>query len=82
MLDPAKLIFIDETWIKTNMARTHGRSRTGRRLLDFVPHGHWLTLTFIAALRHNRITAPWIIDGPMNGGIFLKVQVPRQGLCA
>ncbi|MGE3624370.1 MAG: IS630 family transposase [Bdellovibrionales bacterium] len=77
--DPEKLLFVDETWIKTNMARTHGRCRIGERLLDFVPHGHWQTLTFIAALRHDRITAPWIVDGPINGDIF-KVYV-RDVLC-
>lgn len=69
-LDPKRLLFIDETWIKTNMARTHGRCPVGKRLVDFVPHGRWQTLTFIAALRHDHITAPWIIDGPMNGDIF------------
>ncbi len=53
------------------MARTHGRSSKGQRLKAFVPHGHWQTLTFVAALRHNRITAPWIIDCPMNAEIFL-----------
>jgi transposase len=62
---------LDETWIKTNMARTHGRCRKGRRLKAYAPHGHWQTLTFTAALRHNRITAPWVIDCPMNGEIFL-----------
>jgi len=35
-----------------------------------VPHGHWKTMTFVAALRHNRICAPWIIDGPINGELF------------
>jgi transposase len=78
-LDPERLIFLDETWIKTNMARTHGRCPRGERLLDFVPHGHWQTLTFVAALRHDRITAPWIIDGPVNGGIF-KIYI-RDVLC-
>jgi len=51
-------LFIDETWAKTNMTRTHGRSPRGERLLAKVPHGRWRTLTFIAALRHDRITAP------------------------
>lgn len=57
-LDPRRLVFIDETWAKTNMTRTHGRSPRGERLLAKVPHGRWRTLTFIAALRHDRITAP------------------------
>ncbi len=58
---------IDETWAKTNMTRTHGRSRRGERLVARVPHGHWTTMTFIAALRHDRIDAPMVLDGPING---------------
>ena len=64
-------MFIDETWAKTNMARTHGRCRRGERLRAKVPHGHWKTLTFLAALRHDRIDAPAVIDGPINGQNFL-----------
>ena len=70
-LDPKRLVFIDETWAKTNMTRTHGRSRRGRRLRAKVPHGRWRTLTFLAALRHDRIDAPCVIDGPINGQSFL-----------
>jgi transposase len=70
-LDPARLVFIDETWAKTNMARTHGRCAVGQRLVDKVPHGHWKTLTFVAALRCDRITAPCVFDGPINGLSFL-----------
>ena len=69
-LDPRRLVFIDETWAKTNMARTHGRSLRGERLVAKVPHGRWRTLTFIAALRHGRITAPIVFDQPINGETF------------
>lgn len=70
-LDPARLVFIDETWAKTNMTRLRGWSPRGRRLLAKVPQGHWRTLTFLAALRHDRIEAPCVIDGPINGESFL-----------
>jgi transposase len=70
-LDPRRLVFIDETWAKTNMLRTHGRCRRGERLRAKAPHGHWKTMTFIAALRHDRIDAPCVIDGPINGQSFL-----------
>ena len=69
-LDADRLVFIDETWTKTNMTRTHGRSLRGTRLLAKVPHGHWRTLTFIAALRRDQITAPCVFDGPINGISF------------
>ena len=70
-LDPRRLVFIDETWAKTNMTRTHGRCARGRRLVAKVPHGHWKTLTFLAALRCDRIDAPFVLDGPINGEWFL-----------
>jgi transposase len=70
-LDPKRLVFIDETWAKTNMTRTHGRCRKGARLRAKMPHGHWQTLTFLAALRLNRIDAPAVLDGPINGASFL-----------
>ena len=70
-LDPRRLVFIDETWAKTNMTRTHGRCAKGQRLVDKVPHGHWKTLTFLAALRCDAITAPFVLDGPINGDWFL-----------
>jgi transposase len=69
-LDPSRLVFIDETWAKTNMTRTHGRCARGRRLVAKVPHGRWRTLTFLAALRHDRIDAPCVLDGPINGLSF------------
>jgi len=70
-IDPARLVFIDESWTKTNMTRTHGRCAAGHRLVDKVPHGHWKTLTFVAALRCDHITAPCVFDGPINGPSFL-----------
>jgi transposase len=70
-LDPAKLVFIDETGTATDMARLRGRCRWGARLIGKVPHGHWKTTTFVAGLRHDAITAPFVIDRPMNGEIFL-----------
>ena len=68
---PERLVFIDETWIKTNMAPLRGWGPRGRRLKGYAPYGHWKTLTFIAALRHDRIDAPWVIDGPINGELFV-----------
>ncbi len=79
-IDARRLVFIDETWVKTNMAPLRGWGPRGQRLAARVPHGHWKTLTFIAALRADRIDAPWIIDGPINGELFTlyveKVLVP------
>jgi hypothetical protein len=69
-LDPRRLVFIDETGTSTNMARLRGRCRRGQRLRGRVPHGHWKTITFVAGLRWNGITAPLVTDGPMNGEIF------------
>lgn len=69
-LDPAKLVFIDETGTATNMARLRGRARRGARLIGRVPHGHWKTTTFLAALRVDAVTAPFVIDRAMNGEIF------------
>jgi len=70
-LDPANLVFIDETGTATNMARLRGRCRRGKRLVAAVPHGHWRTTTFVAALRIDAVTAPLVIDEAMNGDIFL-----------
>ena len=79
-IDPARLVFIDETWTKTNMAPLRGWAPRGRALTAKVPHGHWKTMTFLAALRHDRIDAPWLLDGPINGESFRtyveKVLVP------
>ena len=70
-LDPDRLVFIDETWAKTNMTRPRGRSLRGTRLIDKTPHGHWKTTTFLAALRTCGLTAPLVVDGAINGDIFL-----------
>lgn len=69
-LDPKRLIFIDVTWIKTNMTRTCGWAARGKRLTAHVPHGHWKTLTFLAGLRQGGIVAPFGLDGPINGDAF------------
>ena len=71
MLDPARLVFIDETGVSTNMARLRGRAPRGVRLIGRVPLGEWKTITFVAALRHNKMTAPMVVDGPMTGEMFL-----------
>jgi transposase len=63
-------VFIDETWVKTNMAPLRGWCMRGKRLIGRVPHGHWRTMTFIAALRIDAIDAPCVIDGPINGESF------------
>jgi transposase len=70
-LDPDRLVFIDETGTSTNMARRRGRAPRGERLVGKIPHGHWKTTTFVAALRANALTAPCVLDGPMNGDAFL-----------
>ncbi|MBW8882137.1 MAG: transposase, partial [Asticcacaulis sp.] len=69
-MDVSKLIFLDESGVTTKMARRYGRSPKGQPLICAVPHGHWKTNTFIAGLRSDRIVAPWLIDGPMNGETF------------
>ena len=63
-------MFIDETWTKTNMAPLRGWAQRGQRIKAKVLHGRWQTMTFVAALRHGRVTAPWLIDGPINGATF------------
>jgi transposase len=73
-------VFIDETWTKTNMAALRGWGPKGERLQAKAPYGHWNTMTFLAALRYDRVDAPWLIDGPINGEWFLlyveKVLIP------
>jgi transposase len=76
-IDPARLVFIDETWVKTNMAPLRGWGTRGKRLLAYAPHGHWKTMTFMAALRVDRIDAPWLLDGPINARSF-KTYVETQ----
>jgi transposase len=69
-LDPERLVFLDETWASTNMARRYGRCRRGTRLRVGVPHGHWKTTTFVAGLTTRGMIAPWVLDGPINRDAF------------
>src|ERR1019366_6911533 len=71
LLDTTRLVFIDETAANTKMARLNGRCPRGERLVGRVPFGHWKTITFVAGLRHNGLTAPMVVDGSMNGEAFL-----------
>jgi transposase len=71
-LDPAKLIFIDETGASTKMARLYGRAKRGRRVVGRIPWGHWKTVTFVAALRLDGLGTPFVIDCAMNGAIFIE----------
>jgi len=71
MFDPARLVFIDETWTNTAMVRLRGRSPRGERLIGYAPHGHWKTITFVAGLRMRGMTAPFVIEGAMNAATFL-----------
>jgi transposase len=64
------LIFIDETWSKTNMTRLRGRSPRGQRLVEKVPHGHWKTTTLIAALGISGVHCSTMVDGAVNGDVF------------
>ncbi len=79
-LDPAKLVFIDETGLSTKLARLRGRALCGERCRAGVPHGHWKTTTFTGALRLTGMTAPFVYDGAMNSTVFLayvdRVLVP------
>ncbi len=70
-LDPGRLVFVDETWASTNMARAYGRCPVGERLVMAVPWGHWQTTTFVAALRCDGLAAPTVIDGAMTGDLFV-----------
>ena len=65
-----RLVFIDETSLNTKMVKTSGWAPIGERLIDHAPFGHWHTQTFIAGLRHDALTAPWVIDGPINSRPF------------
>ncbi len=83
-INPKRLVFIDETWTKTNMAPLRGWGKRGERVRGKAPYGHWNTMTFVAALRHDRIDAPWLIDRPMNGAIFRQYveEVLAPTLCS
>jgi transposase len=69
-MDPERLVFIDETWTATNMARTHGRCAKGQRLRMGFPHSHRKTTTLVAGLRLSGMVAPMVLDGPINGDWF------------
>jgi transposase len=64
------LVFIDETGLNTKMGRLHGRCPIGQRCLSAVPHGHWQSSTFIAALRHEGIAAPFLVEGAVDAEVF------------
>lgn len=70
-------MFIDETWITTNMAPIRGWGAKGARLRGYAPHGHWRTMTFVAALRYDGIVAPCVYDGPINGQSF-RARIDQQ----
>jgi len=70
-IPPDKAVFIDETWAKTNLTRTYGRSPLGTRLIERVPSGRWETTTFLGALRVEGFIAPLTVDGAINGPLFL-----------
>lgn len=74
-----RLVFLDETSLRTNMIRRYGRARRGQRLVDHTPYGHWKTTTFVCALRQEGLGAPMVVDGAMNGATFLAYV--RQVLC-
>ena len=71
MLDPARLVFIDETAVTTKMVRLWGRCPRGLELIGHAPCGEWKTITFVAALRHNKMVAPMVVDGAMSAEMFL-----------
>ena len=70
-LDPGHLVFVDETWASTNMARRYGWGPTAGRVVGRTPHSHWKTTTFVAALRSGGLTAPMVIDGALTGDLFV-----------
>jgi transposase len=80
-LDPQRLVFLDETWAKTNMTSAYGYAPRGERLVDAAPYGHWHTTTFVGALRADGMIAPMVLDGALNGAAFLayveQVLVPE-----
>jgi transposase len=71
ILDPARLVFIDETAVSTNLVRLNGRAPRGERVIGSVPLGTWQTITFVAALRSDKMTAPMVVEGAMTGEMFL-----------
>jgi len=77
--DGRKLVFLDETGATTKMTRLYGRAPRGERCISSTPYGHWKSTTFIAALRNRTVTAPMVMDGPMDGSAFLAYV--REFLC-
>ena len=71
MFDPARLVFIDETCTNTAMVRLRGRAPRGERLVGYAPHGHWKTITFVGGLRQRGMTEPFVLEGAINGPMFL-----------
>ena len=69
-LDPDRIVFLDETWAKSNMTRTHGRSEKGERLVEKTPYGKWETTTFLGAIRTTGFVAPLCVEGAVNGRVF------------
>lgn len=69
-LDPDRIVFLDETWAKTNMTRTYGRSEKGSRVVEKTPCGRWSTTTFLGAIRSTEFIAPLCVEGPINGRLF------------
>jgi transposase len=78
-LDFKKLVFVDETWASTSMTRRYGRAPKGLRCIASAPYGHWETTTFVAGLRWDRVTAPMVLPGPIDGDSFLAWV--EQSLC-
>jgi hypothetical protein len=76
-LHPHRLVFVDETGANTKMIRLWGRAVRGQRVVSKVPHGHWKTATFVGALRISGVSAPLVVDGPMNGQVF-RAYVEQQ----
>jgi hypothetical protein len=70
-LDPSRLVFLDETGANTKMTRRYGRAARGTRVVRRVPYGHWKTTTFVAGLRADGLVAPMVLDGAMNGDVFV-----------
>jgi hypothetical protein len=71
LFNPARLVFIDETCTSSTMVRQRGRSPQGEGLIGYAAHGHRITMTFVAALRQSEMTAPFVVNGAMNGPMFL-----------
>jgi hypothetical protein len=77
MLDPAQLVFIDESWTNTSMVRLRGRCRRGERLIGYAPLGRWKTITFVAGLRVRAMVAPFVVEGAMNNGPMFLAYVKQ-----